>query len=1215
MSTTIDEKVVEMRFDNKQFESNVKTSMSTLDKLKQSLNLSGAAKGLDNVNKATKGLNLSGVSSAVDTVHAKFSALEIMGVTALANITNSAVNCGKRMISALTIDPIKTGFQEYETQINSVQTILANTQHEGTNIQQVNAALDELNKYADMTIYNFTEMTRNIGTFTAAGVDLQTSVDSIKGIANLAAVSGSTSQQASTAMYQLSQALAAGKVSLMDWNSVVNAGMGGKVFQDALLRTSELLKTGGKEAVKTYGSFRESLTQGEWLTTEVLTETLKQFSGAYTKADLIQQGFTESQAEEIVKMSKTADEAATKVKTFTQLWDVMKEAAQSGWSQTWRLIIGDFEEAKDLLTPLSDFFTNVIGKISDARNNLLEGALNNPFADLAKKIEKVTGTTKTVTKATKDYGDIVDKVISGKFGNEEERWKSLTKAGYDWAKVQNLVNEKLGSSTRYEEELTKANKDLNESQGTTIEQLVKMSDAKLESIGFTKDEVKAFRELEEQSKKTGIPIKEIIKDSDKLSGRTLLINSFKNAGQGLVGVFTAMSSAWKKVFPPMTSNQLYDIIAALHKFSTTLVVDEEKADKLYRTFRGVISILKIASTLVAGPLKIAFKVIKSLLEAFNMDILDLTANVGDAVYMFSEWLDKSFDLTAIFKKLRPYVEAATSAISKWTKSLGDIPIIKKALDSIREFILNLDDISLEDVGQNIIAGLKNGLEGGIGSVVDILINIGKRLIEGIKGVLGIHSPSKVMIAIGGMILAGLIIGLLNSSPKVVDTLKNIANAMVETFKNIDWNNVLVFGFSIAMLSVVKKIAELAESISSPLEGLSDVLEGAGKALKGFAFEAKSKALKNIAISLAILVAAVVALTFINQDNLWNAVGIIAALSAILGVLALAVSAMSKASVTLSKNGLKVSSIASTLVAIGIAISLLAVTVKMLGQLDPDQAKQGFLGLAGVVTAIAAVAVVYGLAVKGKAAQNIDKLGKMLFKMSVSMLLMVGVVKLVGQLSESDMIKGAAFAGAFVVFVGLLTAVTRIMSGKQVNNLGKMLLKMSISMILLVGVVKLVGQLSESDMKNGAAFAGAFIVFIGLLGVITRFSKGIKGLGSLLLSISTSMLLMIGVIKLIGKLTKDEMIKGGAAIAAFTVFITIFVKAISAIGPEIPKVAGTILALSVGIALMAGIAVILSLIDVKALAKGVIAVSILGSVMALMVYATKGAQDCKGIFPL
>lgn len=361
-----------MRFDNKQFEQNVQTSISSIEKLEKSLNLKGAAKGLEDVNVAAKNCNMTPLSNAVETVKMRFSALEVMAMTALSNITNSALNAGKNIVSALTIDPIKMGFQEYETQINAVQTILANTQSKGTTIDQVNAALDELNKYADQTIYNFTEMTRNIGTFTAAGVDLDKSVTSIKGIANLAAVSGSNAQQASTAMYQLSQAIAAGKVSLQDWNSVVNAGMGGQLFQDALKRTAEHFGVNMDAMIEKYGSFRASLTEGEWLTTEVLTETLTQLSGAYSEADLIAQGYTEEQAREITELAKTALDAATKVKTFTQLWDTLKESVQSGWTQSWEIIIGDFEEAKELLTEVSNSLGNMVNASAEARNKMLQ---------------------------------------------------------------------------------------------------------------------------------------------------------------------------------------------------------------------------------------------------------------------------------------------------------------------------------------------------------------------------------------------------------------------------------------------------------------------------------------------------------------------------------------------------------------------------------------------------------------------------------------------------------------------------------------------------------------------------------------------------------------------------------------------------------------------------------------------------------------------------
>lgn len=373
MSTEIEQRVVQMKFDNAQFENNTKTTLSTLEKLKDKLKFDKVQDGFSKISTAAGKVDMTSMANATENVRLKFSALEVVAMTALMNITNSAINAGKNIVSSLTIDPIAMGFEEYETQINATQTILANTSSKGTTLDQVNAALDELNTYADKTIYNFTEMTRNIGTFTAAGVELDTSVSAIKGIANLAAVSGSSSQQASTAMYQLSQALAAGKVSLMDWNSVVNAGMGGEIFQEELKRTSRLLGTGVDGAIEKYGTFRESLTEGAWLTTDVLTQTLAKFTGDLSKESLIAQGYTDAQADEIVKLGQMANDAATKVKTFTQLMDTLKEAAQSGWTTTWKILVGDFEEAKYLFTSISDSVGGFIQNISDARNNMLQG--------------------------------------------------------------------------------------------------------------------------------------------------------------------------------------------------------------------------------------------------------------------------------------------------------------------------------------------------------------------------------------------------------------------------------------------------------------------------------------------------------------------------------------------------------------------------------------------------------------------------------------------------------------------------------------------------------------------------------------------------------------------------------------------------------------------------------------------------------------------------
>ncbi|MCM1578402.1 MAG: tape measure protein, partial [Ruminococcus sp.] len=375
MSQVIDESIVRMRFDGEQFLSGIKSAMNGIASLGSSIK-SGIAsvanlKNELNFSRINSSFSLDGIEKSLESLSERFSSVGVIGMTALQNLTNSAVDAGKKIAEALVITPVKSGFEEYETQINSVQTILANTESKGTTIEDVNKALDELNKYADMTIYNFTQMTRNIGTFTAAGIDLDTSVSAIKGIANLAAVSGSTSQQASTAMYQLSQALAAGSLKLQDWNSVVNAGMGGQVFQDALKETARVHGIAIDDMIKKEGSFRQTLSSG-WITSDILTETLAKFTGDLTAEDLKKIGYSDTQIESVLKMGQTANDAATKVKTFTQLIDTLKESLQSGWTQSWEILIGDFEEAKELLTEVSDTLSALINKSSDSRNALLQ---------------------------------------------------------------------------------------------------------------------------------------------------------------------------------------------------------------------------------------------------------------------------------------------------------------------------------------------------------------------------------------------------------------------------------------------------------------------------------------------------------------------------------------------------------------------------------------------------------------------------------------------------------------------------------------------------------------------------------------------------------------------------------------------------------------------------------------------------------------------------
>ena len=1343
MSNTIDSRVVEMRFDNKNFESNVAQSMSTLDKLKAKLNLSGASKGLENLDKAVKNTNMSGLASGIETVNAKFSAMQVIGMTALSRITNAAITAGKNMTSALTINPVKEGFNEYETQINAVQTILANTQKEGTNVKMVNAALDELNTYADKTIYNFTEMTRNIGTFTAAGVKLNTSVKSIQGIANLAAMSGSTSQQASTAMYQLSQALAAGKVSLMDWNSVVNAGMGGQVFQDALIRTSENLKTGAKEAINTYGTFRESLTKSGWLTTEVLTETLNQFAGAYSKADLMSQGYSEKQAEDITKMAKTAMDAATKVKTFTQLIGTLKERLGSGWTETWRLLIGDFEEAKSLWTSVSDVLGTFIDNMSNARNAVIKSAMGKGLGAMGKELTKafsgINEAVKTVDKVSSsltNLGKVSTQVINGDFGNGETRFKKLTKAGINYYTVQNAVNKALGNSKRYtKEQITEqdkltstkskttettkkeveANTKLTDEQKKQIIAYAQMSDAQLKAAGVTKEQQQALTDLKTTSEQMGIPIKELVMNIDQINGRWIMIKGFANIGNGLIKVFKSIGDAWKETMKPITGNDIFNVIVGFQKFTRQLIMTDQTAYKLKRTFKGVFAMLDMVTTVTGGGLKLAFKVLGMVLKAFDTDLLTVTANIGDAIVAIRDFLFSNNLITNGFKLITSGVKMAVNAIKSFINMIKGIPQVQ----NFANFFKSLD---WNKIGQDVISGLKNGLEGGMSQIPHILTQIGQSMIDAIESVLGIASPSKVMYDIGVWAITGLINGLLSMIKGIVDTISNIGNIISDTFSKIfdkpdfDFSKLETFGKNImnmftnmfsglnfgkilslgAMSGVwylAKRALDVADSITAPFEGVGSVLESAAevieksnkniqrilkntsKVIKSFskvlnakAWQMKAEAMKNMALSIAILAGAVYLLAKLDTSSLQKGVAAIGSIAIILGVLAFAMNQLDGLSFSKNENGFNVKGLKTSLLSIGTAILLIATAVKIMGKLKPEEAERGFKGLVGIIAAIGAVIAAYGKLVKGKSAKNIDKAGKMIKRLATSMLiiavaakiigtlspeemtkgaafmiafglfvaamtkvttvdekiadklggmmirmaiamgLMVGVVKLVSGLSTSDMVKGAAFAGAFVLFVYGLKKAALIDNGSSIAKLSLLLFNVTNSMLMMVGVVKLIGLLSESDMLKGVAFAGAFLLFIKALTEIVKMDSGqqIAKVSGIILSVSVSMLMMVGVVKLVSMLTPGEITKGIIAIGLFALMIKAMVNIAKTAGNN-TKLAGTLLGMATAIGIMAGVCVLLSMIDIVSLAKGILAVGLLSSMVSLMIYSTKGSD--------
>ena len=1098
MSKTVDERVVEMRFDNKQFESNVQTSLSTIGKLKQSLDLRGASKGLENVSAAAKTCNLSGLTGAVETVQAKFSALEVMAVTALANITNSAVNAGKRIISALTIEPVRSGFEEYETQINAIQTILANTESKGSTLQDVNQALDELNHYADLTIYNFTEMTRNIGTFTAAGVDLETSVSAIKGIANLAAVSGSTSQQASTAMYQLSQALAAGTVKLQDWNSVVNAGMGGQVFQDALKETARVHGIAIDQMITDEGSFRETLSKG-WLTAEVLTETLSKFTGDLTESQLKQMGYTDEQIASIIKMGQTANDAATKVKTLSQLFDTLKEAAQSGWTQTWELIIGDFDQAKELFTGISDSVSNMLNASADRRNNLLEGALSNNWEKLISKINEAGIETKTFEEQLKEtatsHGLDVEALI--------EQYGSLEKVFRSGAASTDILKEAVNSLRSGMVDLSSVSRELD--MWSTGDDVKKVQEA-LQKQGLdigqtgvdgilgpaTQSAIKAFQELKgieptgivdestlnalkeatSETKNLTGNIDKLIDGIDKLGGREKLIESFKNIFKTLGDVVKPVKEAFNEVFPPTTSKQLSKLIDKFKSFTDGLKISDETSDKLKRTFKGVFSAVDL--------------------------------------------LKKGF----------------SSIISPIGKFLGS-----GGLNGIIDGLLNIT----ASVG-DFLTSLNES-----GNVSEFLSKLSDGIFDTFRGIAGVIDPALEKVESLGDVFSVVKTTICNAATNIFDAVKNVFSWIKE---NVSAGDLFAGLASGGIFAVAKKLSGVLSTIKEGIEGLfekktskiaeqfSDLLNGVKDAISSFTTGIKVASLIGIAAAIAILSVALNSIAKIDPDKVVTS---LSAIGVMLGELSGTLFVITK---VLSKNGSKgLIKAGASMVLIAAAVKVLADAMVKMADLSWEKIGKGLTAMGGGLLELSA-------------AMKIINGAKVSLSTSVAMLALAKSCQMLGDalakfsvFSWDEIGRGlSAMGGALAEMTASLSVLSKAGGfGALLGGTGMLIAVQSLDEIS--ENLERLGNLSWEQIKRGlAAMGGAlgeFTASLSILSVVGGFGSLLGGTG--LLAAVQSLDEISENLERLGALSWDEIGKGLAAMGGALGELTASLGILSAVG--------------------------------------------------------------------
>lgn len=1256
--SSIDERVVEMQFRNDQFEQGVKKSLISLENLKKGLNLDKSSKSLSNLESTAKNFSMKNLASDVASISDRFSTMGIIGMTALQNITNSAIATGKTLMSALTIDPVKSGFQEYETQINSVQTILANTESKGTTLDQVNAALDELNHYADMTIYNFTEMTRNIGTFTAAGVDLDTSVQAIKGIANLAAVSGSNSQQASTAMYQLSQALAAGTVKLQDWNSVVNAGMGGQVFQDALKETARVHGVAIDQMIKDEGSFRETLSKG-WLTSSILTETLSKFTGDLNESQLKTMGYTDEQIASIIKMSQTANDAATKVKTFTQLFDTLAEAMQSGWTQSWEYIVGDFDQAKESLTVVSDTLSDIINNSANKRNDLLYDALTSNYDKFIKSVNdagiETTAFQDRVKAAINENGGDADALVQ-KYGSLEkairagavssdllkkslggvanlniDRLLHLKDTGDDVKNVQEALKQlgynlsKYGSDGLIGSETTAAIKAFQEAKGLSIDGIV------------GPNTVKALQDAVGSTDKLKSNVDDLMSDITKKGGRDLAIESIGYAWKSLIRIAHDVKTAYKDIFPKeFTSDDLYGIIDKVHSLSFNLMYNSETSDKLQRSLKGLFAAMDIVGTITGGALRFGFRTLCDLLKMSDIDILEFTANIGDNIVKLRDAIHNNTLYTTGLKVVSSGLKTGAKTIKEWTTKLYESEQVQNGIKKVQEewgkslnklgiyfdggadrllaFInrcKKLDKIDLNNIG-DVLKDFKE-------NVFDYFVNTDKIFDTAGKGIEKFkelaHKGLSVVVGDFESFGDGLEKlkdkswnTIIDNLSKLRDGIGDFADSMKDKLADVDWAPILVIANSGIMILAVKQITKLVSAVKKIFTLLPDfsnfgksvdnVLNSLAASLKADKWIKQSQAIKNVAESIAILAASLTVLSLLPEDGLKRAETGLVIISGLLLGLSFLTGLINKFT--------DLSGVGKELKSISKGILILAISLKVMESIKSDTLVYNAMVLGNLATVLMIVGGVADSLSKGSMGG-----GKSLKSIAVSVLILTLSLKMLAN-AKGD-IDGAT--NTMLVLMGALAAMNAVMDFSQSkfkSSAGaKSLIAISASLYLAVLSIKKLAKMNPDEIRKGLGGLTAVMIVLSGVMLATRLAgKNAQVAGKGILAISASFLLIATAIKQIARMDNGDIAKGIITLGLVTVLYTALMG-ISKLpgGGNSDKLGKGILAMSAGVLILAGAMKLIAGIDEGDIVKAVVSIGALAAIATLM---TKFSGEMKTI---
>lgn len=1202
MSKQVDERVVSMQFDNKQFEANVKTSMTTIQKLKQSLNFKDSGKSLENLSKAANEVKFDKLLSGVETLEKRFSAMGIVGMRVIENLTDSAMQMVTKTKNLIT-STIKQGGISRATNIENARFQLQGLLKDD---EAVAAVMKNVSDSVDGTAYSLDAAAKVASQLAASRMRAGDEMfSSLRAVAGVAAMTNSSYEDIGRIFTQV-------------------AGQG-RMMGDQLLQLSGR----GMNAAATLA---EQLGKTEQEVRDMVSKGQISFS---TFASAMDNAF----GEHAKKANETLNGAFSNVKSALARIGaefVAPLIVQNGpLVQVLNTIREKVNDVKRNIVPFAELVTTTINKLATKVNAAISklnidkmfekfSFLSRDFGaskiiklvnGISKPIEKVTDTVKETVNAVTDLDDIVNKVIRGDFGNGAERLNKLTEAGQNYYKIQNKVNEALNNGFRFSEDQIQAQDKLlgvkentvSETKSETtetvkltdekkklIKELASMSDAQLRANGYTEEQIAAFRELRGVADKLGMPIDKLIDNIDELNGKWIIMDALKNIGNSIVSIFKAIGQAWKDIFPSSSTDTVFNIVAAFHKLSERMKVTDEDADKIKRTFKGLFAVLDLVSTLVGGGLRLALKATSYILSLFNLSLLDVTAILGDALVKFRDWVKGNNLITRAFETMAPYLKEFVSLIVEGIIAIKDWVVanekitqgFKKILSYLREagagFKAWIEGArEAENIPVYIIQGLVNGLKNGISTVASIAIELAKSIIQTVCGVLGIHSPSTEFYAIGLYIIQGLINGLKAGAKKVWDTVKSIGEAIVGVGKEIDYKYLGISTTALGLLIVLNKFTNAVTDIKEKVidaglgivNSISSIFDSISKYVKARALKQQAKALLLLAVSIAALGATIYFISQIDTKSLIKGGIAIGVLAGMLIGLTVAMSKLDKLGVFSDKVGVML---------LGMSVALLAMgkVATEIGKLEWEEIAKGIVFVGALELFIISL-----IAISKFAGTNAKDAGKMIFKIAGALLIMTLVAKLAGNLRKDELTQGLKFIAVMGIFTTALVAVS-LVAGKNASRAGTMILKIAGALLIMVMVAKIAGNMKPEELSQGLEFIEIMGIFTATLVAVSILAgKNASRAGNMILKIAIALQIMAKVVKTIGQLKPDEVEKGLSFIKTLGKFIVALVAVSLLAGKNASKAGVMMIGVAIAMGVMAHVVKMAGSIDENTLKQG------------------------------